>query len=41
MLDYFCVCRRLKCEKLTDNDDDGDYSSHDPSIQVTLKVMGA
>jgi hypothetical protein len=28
---------RLKCGKLTDNDDDGDHSSHDPSIQVILK----
>jgi hypothetical protein len=27
----------LKCGKSTDNDDDGDYSSHDPSIQVILK----
>ena len=37
ILDYFCVCRRLKCGKLTDNDDDGENSSHDPSIQVILK----
>ena len=37
ILNYFCVCIRLKCGTLTDNDDDGDHSSHDPSNQVILK----